>query len=103
MTKVTEHAWEFSGGLVIRTGCFHCRGPGSRPGRRTGILQATWWYSKKNKLNIKLKYVPTVPLLGIYPGELKQILKQILVYVHLQQDYHNSQKAETNVYQQMSG
>ena len=58
---------------------------------------------KKKKLNIKLKYVPTVPLLDIYPRELKQILKEILVYVHLQQDYHNSQKAETNVYQQMSG
>ena len=29
--------WEFPGGLVARTWCFHCRGPGSIPGLGTEI------------------------------------------------------------------
>ena len=32
---------ELPGGPVVRTQHFHCRGPGSIPGRRTKILQAT--------------------------------------------------------------
>ena len=32
--------WEFPGSLVVRTWCFHCRGPGSIPGRGTEIPQA---------------------------------------------------------------
>ena len=33
---------EFSGGSVVRTWCFHCRGPGSIPGQGTKIPQAAW-------------------------------------------------------------
>ena len=31
----TAWYWEFPGGPVVRTWCFHCQGPGSIPGRET--------------------------------------------------------------------
>ena len=42
--------WEFPGGPVARTWCFHCWGPGSIPGWGTKILQAVWLgQNKQNK------------------------------------------------------
>lgn len=32
--------WEFPGGPVLRTGCFHYQGPGFNPWSRTEIPQA---------------------------------------------------------------
>ena len=43
--------WEFPGGPVVRTRCFHCPGPGSIPGQETEIPQATWRGQKKNRKN----------------------------------------------------
>ena len=47
--------WEFPGSLVVRTRCFHCRGPGSIPGRGIKIPQATWCGQKKKKKKKKKK------------------------------------------------
>ena len=41
-SKNYENMREFPGGLVVRTQCFHCKGPGSIPGQGTKILQAVW-------------------------------------------------------------
>ena len=43
--------WEFPGCPVVRTWCFHCRGPGSIPGGGTKIPQAT---RRKKKIDYKL-------------------------------------------------
>ena len=40
---------EFSGGLAVRVWYFHCHGPGSIPGPRTKIPQATWRSQKYKK------------------------------------------------------
>ena len=42
-------AWKFPGGPVLRTQHFHCRGPGSIPGRGTKILQAMLCRKKERK------------------------------------------------------
>ena len=34
------------------------------------LWKMVWWFLKK-KLNIELSYDPEIPLLGIYPKELK--------------------------------
>ena len=47
ITKKTN-TWEFPGGPVVRTWCFHCWGPGLIPGQWTKIPQAMQ-ESKKNK------------------------------------------------------
>ena len=39
---------EFPGSPVVRTQCFHCRDPGSIPGRETKIPQAVLCGQKKN-------------------------------------------------------
>ena len=57
---------EFPGCPVVRTWCFHCRGPGSIPGWETEILQAVWHGQKKkewllNFLELK-KYQDPLPM-----------------------------------------
>ena len=37
-----KKSWEFIGGPVVRTWCFHCYGPGLIPGQETKIPQAAW-------------------------------------------------------------
>ena len=44
--------WEFPGGPVFRTPCFHWRGPSSIPGQGTNIPQAMWHCQKKNEVLI---------------------------------------------------
>ena len=44
--KVSE---DFSGGLLVRTWCFHCCGPGSIHGWGTEILQAAQHGQKRIK------------------------------------------------------
>ena len=41
--------WEFPGGPVVKTWCFHCHGPGSIAGGGTKILQAAQCSQKKKK------------------------------------------------------
>ena len=41
-SKNYENMRESPGGLVVRTQCFHRKGPGSIPGQGTKILQAVW-------------------------------------------------------------
>ena len=45
--------WEFPGGPVVRTQCFHCWDLGLIPGQGAKILQATW-HSKQNKIKTNL-------------------------------------------------
>ena len=40
---------DFPGGPAVRTPCFHCRHPGSIPGRGTKILQAAVWPREERK------------------------------------------------------
>ena len=42
--------WEFSGGPVVRTQCFHCKARGSAPGPGSMIPRATWRGDKKSVL-----------------------------------------------------
>ena len=42
-------SWEFPGGPVVRTQCFHCRGLGSASGWGTKIPQASQRGQKKKK------------------------------------------------------
>ena len=56
-----SESWDFPGGLVVRSRCFHCLGLGSIPGWGTEMLQATRCGKKKKKLNhyvvhLKLMY-----------------------------------------------
>ena len=53
---------ESPGGPVVRTPCFHCRGPGFSPG--TKIPQAAWWSQKKKKkieLLLENLYFSSIP------------------------------------------
>ena len=45
------------------------------------------------KIKIELPYDPAIPLLGVYPKELKQGLEDMYTTVH-SSDIHSSQKVE---------
>ena len=51
-----EEVWEFPGGPVVKTPCFHCRGRGFIPGPGTNIPHASQCIPQiKNKLINKIK------------------------------------------------
>ena len=54
---------KFAGSSVVKTGHFHCPGPGSIPGQGTKIPKAMWHWTKKKKKKKPGKYY----LLG-FPG-----------------------------------
>ena len=49
MFKFIRKGQDFPGGRVVRTLCFHCRGPGSVPGWGTKILEAAQPKKKEKK------------------------------------------------------
>ena len=55
ITTQHQKTREFPGGPVVRTRCFHCCGPGSTPGQRTKITQATWYGQKTSLENNPIK------------------------------------------------
>ena len=58
-------------GPVVKHLHFHCRGVGSIPAQGTKILHASWHREKKEKREKGLPSDPAVPLLDMYPKELK--------------------------------
>ena len=53
---------ELPEGPVVRTWCFHCRGPGSSPGQGTKISQAVcvaWWKKLKKRKKSNNTYIYT--------------------------------------------
>ena len=91
---------------MVRTPCFHCRGPGSIPGGGTKIPQASRHAKKKKKksgiqggsleLNSELPYDPEIPLLGVYPksGENGHSVRYLYANIH-SSIIHNSNNVET--------
>ena len=68
-----EATWDFPGGPMVKTPCFHCRGRGSIPGRGTKIPHATWRSQKTEKQTNKKKAEATllVSYLGSYQLSLE--------------------------------
>ena len=63
-------------------------------------LEPAWQFLKE--LNIELTYNPAIPLLGIYPREIK-ICPHKNLYTNTQSSIiYNSQKVEINVHRLMS-
>ena len=73
--------WDFPGGPVVRTPCFHCRGHGFdpwNPGSGTKIPQATWYGQKQtNKQKvIKLHFCCLTLPLNIFSLKKQNKYKQ---------------------------
>ena len=66
-------------------------------------MKIVWQFLKK--LSIDLSYNPAIPLLGIYPRELKTCPHENLYLNAHISIFHNSQQVETDhiVYQLMNG
>ena len=48
---------KFAGSSVVKTGHFHCPGPGSIPGQGTKIPKAMWHWTKKKKKRRSLENI----------------------------------------------